>query len=195
MSTLAYGNLTARREKTTPVKTARKAGPRGLYDEAESDTPPPSGISGYIDAVAALVPAEVLALHAIILTFTTETVQGTDDLPVTQMTKDGAVALGWVFYGLIIMSIVLYFIGKKTKPDSWDWIRALIPPLAFVCWTMLQKTTAFDAICKDMNGVTRTVIALFVAVFLGIVAAYLAKKADQNPEQPIPPVQPDPPTG
>lgn len=58
MSTLAYASLTRRREQA----------PRG---ESMRNAPP--GVNSYVDALAALVPAEVLSVHALILAVTTET--------------------------------------------------------------------------------------------------------------------------
>ena len=58
MSTWAYAALTTKRINS----------PSGT----STSTSPP-GMSTYIDAVAALVPAEVLALHATIFSLTTKT--------------------------------------------------------------------------------------------------------------------------
>jgi hypothetical protein len=55
----------------------------------------------------------------------------------------------------------------------------LIPPLAFVGWTMLLRATAFDAIFPGLAKAPRTVAALFLAVILGRLASIFAQKADQ----------------
>ena len=52
MSTLAYAALTSRRERSPQGRTESEASP---------------GVGTYVDTLAALVPAEVLALHAAIL--------------------------------------------------------------------------------------------------------------------------------
>jgi hypothetical protein len=49
MSTLAYGALTRKREGAEPRHSNREDPPE---------------LKGYVDALAALVPAEVLSLHA-----------------------------------------------------------------------------------------------------------------------------------
>lgn len=160
MSTLAYAQITTRREEGEPGTTTTKSAP---------------GVSTYVDALAALVPAEVLTLHALILSVTTKTVATT-----TQIT-DPATLL-WAFYGLLILSIVLYT-APRLAVRQWgrlDFARAAIPPLAFVGWTMLQRSTAFDAVYPGLADAPRTVSALFLAVVLGLVATGLAYKADEK---------------
>jgi len=60
MSTWAYAKLTKKES--------------GAGTGTSTSTSPP-GLSTYIDMVAALVPAEVLAAHATILSFTSKTVR------------------------------------------------------------------------------------------------------------------------
>jgi hypothetical protein len=56
----------------------------------------------------------------------------------------------------------------------------IIPPLAFVGWTMLQRSTAFDAVFPTMPQAARTVAALFLGAVVGGLAAALAYQADQQ---------------
>lgn len=161
MSTVAYAALTTVREAADPKTKTR-------------DTAP--SVNTYVDAIAALVPAEVLALHAVIVSATTETVDG-----VTEITSRPT--LYWAFFGLLVLSIGLY-VGYRLMAKKWDKLdlaRMFIPPLAFVGWTMLQRATAFDAVFPDMADAPRTVVALFLAVILGVLAAALAYKAEQKP--------------
>ena len=58
MSTLAYAALTARREEASPGTSTTSGAP---------------GMRTFVDALAALVPAEVLSVHAAVLSFTTNT--------------------------------------------------------------------------------------------------------------------------
>jgi hypothetical protein len=109
MSTLAYAALTTRRIRATP---------------GTSTTTSPPGVQGYVDAVAALVPAEVLSLHAVIVSMTTATQNA-----VTTITHPGV--LRWAFWGLIGLSAVLYLVPRFRTPDRLDIARALIPPAAF----------------------------------------------------------------
>lgn len=163
MSTLAYGTLTTKRE---------------VADPGTSTGTEPPGVRTYIDALAALVPAEVLAAHAVLLPFVTKT--DTDDAGQNVATITEATTLKWVFWALILISVGLYLIARRTKLERWDVARALIPPLAFTFWTMLQKTTAFDAVWPGLREAPRNVIAVLGAVVLGAFATALAFKADQN---------------
>jgi len=160
MSTLAYAAFTTKREQAAP-------------NTSTSQSPP--GVSTYVDAFAALVPAEVLTLHALILPVTTRTVNAA-----TEITHPGT--LSWAFLGLLLLSVVLYVAPRLVagKWDRLDYLRTAIPPLAFVGWTMLQRATAFDAVFPNLAEAPRTVGALFLGVVLGLVAAALAYKADQK---------------
>ncbi len=164
MSTLAYATLTTRREAAPPGTST-------------SQSPP--GVKSYVDATAALVPAEVLTLHAVILSITTKTHQGTTGNSITEITEPQT--LSWAFFGLLVLGVVLYAVPRVRTWERLDFVRMLIPPIAFVAWTMLQKATAFDAVCPQLREVPRTVIALFVAVLLGLAAVLLAYRADRHP--------------
>jgi hypothetical protein len=161
MSTVAYAQLTNSRDLAAPG-TSTTASP---------------GVGTYADALSALVPAEVLSLHALVISATSE------------MTSNGTVitdasTLALAFWGLILMSAGFYIIPRwyGGRLDMLDIARALIPPLAFVGWTMLQRTTAFDAAFPAVTGTQRTVAALFLAVGLAGIAAMLAYGADQKPK-------------
>lgn len=180
MSTLAYGVLTKRREKA------------GAVERNETSL---SGIKGYVDAVAALVPAEVLAFHALALQLTTETVESqgkgsvrsaegatvtTQDAEVVTVITDPG-TLKVVFIALTLAAPLLYAIGHRYQHQGWhraDWLRMLVPGAAFVVWTMLQKSTAFDAIAASLAEAPRFLIAVGLAVLLGFLARELAYKAD-----------------
>lgn len=160
MSTIAYAAMTRTRSVAAPRTTIKSASP--------------SGITTYVDALAALVPSEILALHAFFLTFTTKTENGIITITEPQ-------ALGAAFYILIALAIILY-VASRLKGGAWDrldYLRAVIPGMAFVGWTMLQKATAFDAVAgNQMNQAMRNIIALTGAAVLGAIAAALARKAD-----------------
>jgi hypothetical protein len=160
MSTLAYAQFTTKREESQP-------------NTSTSASPP--GVKTYADALAALVPAEVLTLHALILSVTTKVENN-----VTKITAPET--LSWAFLGLIIISMSLYIAPRllAKKWDMLDWFRMAIPPIAFIGWTMLQRATVFDAVFPEMSDASRTVTALFLAVVLGAGATVLAYKADQK---------------
>ncbi|MBN2356641.1 hypothetical protein JXO59_11060 [candidate division KSB1 bacterium] len=157
MSTIAYAALSTLREKGARGKTT-------------------TSMSKYVDVLAALVPAEVLGLHAVILSVTTEI---TDEA--TRI--EHPTTLLWAYFGLILLSIGLYVVYRlqEKKWSRLDWIRMLIPPLAFVAWTMIQRATAFDALGWEAGEAPRTVIALFLSVILGVLTKCLADKADEMP--------------
>jgi hypothetical protein len=164
MSTVAYAKMTIARESAKP---------------STSSTSEPPGVKTYVDTLAALVPAEVLGLHAVILPLTTTKSGDTT-------TISDPDTLAWSFWGLLVLAVLLYVFARRYtnnqgKWDRLDWIRMLIPAAAFVGWTMLQRATAFDAVCPDLRHGPRSVIALFLAVVLGAIAAILASKADQKP--------------
>jgi len=163
MSTLAYAALTTVRDQQPPDTSTTTSLPN---------------VRSYIDAVAALIPAEVLTLHAVILSFTTETATGTNGNSITTITEPGT--LWYAFFGLLILSMVLYLVPRFRARDKFDWIRVAIPPVAFIAWTMLQKSTAFDAVWPGLGAAPRTVTALFIAVILAVLATMLGKKADQK---------------
>ncbi|GHO90706.1 hypothetical protein KSF_007540 [Reticulibacter mediterranei] len=167
MSTLIYAQLTGKREEAIP--------------NTSTSTSPP-GVQSYMDVLAALVPAEVLTVHTVVLSFTTMTEKNQAGELVTTITQPGT--LKWVFVALLLLSISLYFVGHRSSWDRWDFMRMLIPPLAFVGWTMLQKATAFDAIAPDLGQASRDAIAVIGAVILAVIAAQLAYQADQK--KPIP---------
>ncbi len=166
MSTLAYAKLTNVRDDTDPREAADGAKP---------------GINKYVDAMAALVPAEVLALHAMLITILTESNQGaTDNDTIITIVEPGTLA--WSFGGLIALTFVLYLLGRGWKhANGLDVLRMLVPAGAFVAWTMLQPSTAFDAVCPEMSSPTRMTIAVFAAVILGALATWLAGKAEASP--------------
>lgn len=160
MSTLAYGALTRKREEAEERKST----------EAE-----PPGVKTYVDALAALVPAEVLAVHATVLEVTTTSEEDEASETVTTITER-------VFWALLATTVVLYLLGlRRGKPAGWDLVRLLIPPLAFVGWTMLLQPSAFDAVDPGLGDADRTAIALIGALVFGAIAAALGQKADQSP--------------
>ena len=159
MSTVLYGAVSRERVRAEPKK---------------SKTVKP-GVKTYVDALAALVPAEVLAVHAVVISFATETVDGTTTIRAGDQ-------LIFFFYFLLAGSIALYFVGReRIIPAGWDWVRMLIPPAAFVGWTMLQPTTVFDAVLPRFNADWRWALGLALALFVSGVAAVLGEVQDQKP--------------
>jgi hypothetical protein len=166
VSTIAYAAMTTRRDASKPGTSTSASAP---------------GVGTYVDALAALVPAEVLSLHAAVLSFTTETATDAAGKATVRITEPATLA--GVFYALIVLTVLIYVVGrvKDGEWDRWDFARMLIPPLAFVGWTMLQKATAFDAVAKDsISPAARSAIAILGAAGLGGLASVLGTKADRK---------------
>jgi hypothetical protein len=167
MSTFAYAALTASRENAA----------------ADHGAEAPS-VKTYVDAVAALVPAEVLALHALAISLTTEKLGGSAGATIT---KPGSETLTWLFFVLVALSAAIYIAKFKTTKETssrlWLW-RAAIPPLAFVCWTALQQTSAFDAVFPNVAIAPRVIGAAIGAIVLGYAAQLGAAKAATAPSPP-----------
>jgi hypothetical protein len=166
MSTLLYSALTTRR-------IAAEAG--------TSSTSGQPGIKTYADAMAALVPAEVLAAQAVIVSYATAVTKNANGQQVTMITDPGWLKVA--FYGLIVISIGLYLGGRFSSTQGLqrlDFARMLIPPAAFVLWTMLQKTTTFDAVAPSFSAAGRSILAILLAIVVGALASLLGYKADQN---------------
>lgn len=168
MSSFAYGELSSKREEAAPTT---------------SSTTSPPGVSIYVDALAALVPTEVLTLHAFLLSITTKTEVNEAGEIVTTITDPGTLAI--LFWILLLLSCAFFLVGHLRKGRQYmhkpDLIRMMIPAVAFVLWTMLQKTTAFDAVWPGLGDVPRYAFAVVGAVVLGLVTAFLATKADAAP--------------
>lgn len=145
MSALLYGAMT------------RKSAENSFADNSDM-------LKTYIDTVAALVPADVLFIHTLILS----SVQGKIGQDPTNPENSMLIA---AFVLLILLSIGLFWVPKfqNIKAESkirLNYCRMFIPPVAFVTWTMLQKSTAFDAIAPNLPNGWRLLIALFLAVIL-----------------------------
>jgi hypothetical protein len=165
MSTLAYAAFTAKREAATPGTSTSSQAP---------------GVRTWVDALAALVPAEVLLAHGTLIGMMTVTKNEATG-PVTSITDTGTLKI--VFYALALLAVVLYM-GARIAMKKWDrmdWVRMFIPALAFIGWTMLQRATAFDAAFPGIGSAARNSIAIIGAIVLGLLASLLAYKADQTP--------------
>lgn len=161
MSTVVYAATTERREQSPKGKSTDEARP---------------GLGTWVDVLVALVPAEVLALHALVLNWAMKTETGADGNQVTTITDPGLLQIAfWVLIGL---AAFLYLFKKKRRLVRLDAVRAAIPALAFVGWTMLQQSTAFDAVFPDLADNTRYFIAVVAAIVLAVLADRLAVKAD-----------------
>lgn len=122
MGAIAYGHIVRRAETDSTFAS--------LTDEAKKE-------SKLVSTVAALVPAEILALHAWVLTRTT----ATDAAGTTSITDP--TTLGRSLVVLAALAVVVYLIGRGVaKWSRVDLIRMLIPGVAFIVWTALIGTSA-----------------------------------------------------
>lgn len=159
MSTLAYGAISRKRAEATAEESA--------HDE-------PPGLNAYVDALTAIVPAEVLAIHAVVISNATETVDG-------ETTITAPDQLGFFFWVLVVGSVALYLAGReRIVPKGWDWIRMLIPAAAFIGWTMLQPTTAFDGVAPDFDADWRWAYGLTIALAVSLLAGVLGVVQDKK---------------
>ena len=165
MSSLIYGIVTAK----------RAAAPAG-----QSQTTSGPAMGTYVDAVAALVPAEALALYAaVVIPYTTRTasVSGKN----TTVISDPRL-LQWSCAGLFALCGLLYLVGRQKAPFTLsDVVRFLIPPMALAAWLLIQNFGVWDIWWPGSDLGERTVIVAFGAVLLGIVASRLGLQADATP--------------
>lgn len=164
MSIIAYAQLTNAREAAAPGTSSTSSGP---------------GLRTYIDAMAALVPAEVLALHAVVISYTTTSAAaGT----AAAILPEGLRTLQVSFWGLLVLAAILYAVPRWLggRWDRFDLLRLAVVLLSFVGWTMLQRMTAFDAVFPAMASIPRTVTAVFLATVLAAATSGLALVADRK---------------
>lgn len=165
MGSFVYGFVTAQRVVAPPGKSQATAAP---------------AMTTYLDTLAALVPAEALALYAGVVVPNV-----TSAVPVTGKTgtviSDPAL-LSWSCAGLLALSAGLYIVGRmreKLTLSLWDIPRALIPLAAFTCWMLVQNPGVFDVWWPGSSMAGRVVIAAFTAIMLGVLAKALGYQADQ----------------
>ena len=176
LSTVAFAQLAASRQQTDP-------------------SAPQKGPGKYADILAAIIPAEVIAAHAFIVSSATEvksvTIAGKPE-QVTDVTDPAALKVA--FFGLVLASIVLYAMTKlstSARWHAWDYVRMMIPPTAFVAWTLVTEPSAFDGFDQgDLNDTTQIAVGVVAAVILGAVAKLCQDKADAATPTPPPPAAP-----
>ena len=148
MSAFAYGRIVQQQ--------ATAATPRIL-----------TGTDKLILAVAALIPTEVIAGHAYLLGRLTTT----DAAGTTTVTDAPALRVAMVV--LLALSFLPFVVGRGTK--DWkgsDWVRFLLPPAAFLAWTMLIGTSALT---PWVAGRVPADALAIVGVLLGFVLIFVKR--------------------
>jgi hypothetical protein len=168
MSAYTYGAFAKKREKATRATQG---------DRSDSTTNEPPGLSTTVDSLIAIVPVEVVGVHALAVTFL----------------SDKWTLIG-IYTGCIVLCLALYVVGhlsadpdvdgidllRKPRESLWrrphalDGVRIALPVLAFVAWTMLSKETAWDEIFPDMKMGTRYFWGLIAAIVVLIAAKVIA---------------------
>jgi hypothetical protein len=175
MSSFLYGSLSRQRQATSPrSRLAMAESAPGGTSVAPVGGTATGTVSHWQDALTALVPAEVLALHAVAMTIGTTT-SGTGAGRTTVITAPGEMRV--VFGVLVLMAFGLYLVGAKSAKGL-DLLRAGIAAAAFVLWTMIQPSTAFDALGLETSSLVRVMVAVVGAVLLAAAVDALARKAD-----------------
>ena len=164
MSALLYGFAIKRREAAQPAMTAFFQEPGPMADHARAT----DSTNAIVTAIAALVPADVIAVHAFVLGLATKV--GDDGS--TAITEPDALRV--TFVALPIVAALLFLIGRGVA--DWtrrDWIRLVIPPAAFIIWTGILGTSALTPWIMTFHWSTSIVAAIAAAcgaVLLGVSA-------------------------
>jgi hypothetical protein len=169
MSSFVYGLVTSK----------RMAAPAGQSQKAAAPA-----MTTYVDTLAALVPAEALALYsAVVIPNATKTVSVHGK---AEAIISSSGLLSWSCAGLMVLSVALYLLGryKDAKFTSWDILRSLIPPAALAAWMLVQNPGVFDVWWRGSAIGERVVIAAFAAVILGVLAKSLGYQADMAQPKP-----------
>lgn len=172
MSTLAYAALTTRRQESTPTMSMWAS----ATDPANTKAGKP-GVGAWLDTVAALVPAEVLAANAFLIQLVTKSSK--DSSGGTSVAISNPTDAKILFWTLFAVAPLIYILAHLATWDRWDWLRVLIPPGAFVLWSTLQSGTAFTAVAH-WSEFTRYLVGVIGVTLLAAIARQLAYKADAS---------------
>jgi len=155
MSAFVYGRMMARHARAEQRW-------RELGVDGQAGKPAPKAPDPFITSVAALIPADIIAAHAFVLTQTTRT----DEAGATTITDP--TLLQWSLIGLLGATVVVYLLGRGI--NGWvppaDLVRLTIPALAFLAWTALIGTSALSPWVAGIAKAPVVVIAIVGAVVL-----------------------------
>ena len=138
-----------------------------------------SGDNKIVEGLVAIIPVDIITLHAVVLSLTTTTNKTTGEVSITDPTT-----LKNSLFVFIVLAAALFVIGHlKTsdtpafKWDSWDWLRIVLPPLAFLAWAGL---TGVSALTPWILNWSKAWVALSAGV-IGIVVLALATATAEEP--------------
>jgi hypothetical protein len=182
MSAFLYGRMTAKRE-AAPQSQLLFDGIEGqqVVVTRSSTTTEAPGLKTYADIFTALVPAEVIAAALFFVSQFTDT-KSVPNQPGKSVTVTDWHSLKLAFWGCAAAAIVLYVAGHY-QGGTWtavDFIRMMIPPLAFAGWSMAQTpSTIFDAAIR-LGSDTKVLLIVGGGVALGAAAGWLGIQADKQ---------------
>jgi hypothetical protein len=160
VSSLAYGRLVREDARARSANVATE-------DTAENKL---------VAGLAGLIPAEVIAAHAIILTATTKT---TSDGTTTISSPD---PLGASLWGLLVLAVLFYLVGRGLS--NWtpiDVVRLALPPAAFLVWAALIGTSALSPWIAGIDHAWLTVgAALLGGALIAVSTAVAPKKLTEG---------------
>jgi len=168
VSTFLYGRMMSR---STAVAPPPEAPVKALHLELPAVHP--AGDNKLVAALAALVPAEILAAHAIIVAVTT----ATDAAGTTTITHPDVLKVCFIL--LLGLTAVLYLIGRGI-PQHWtpiEVLRLLLPCVSFVVWTGLLGTSALSPWIPA--GVSHAAVVASAALMAVLIVA-LSSKVQPN---------------
>jgi hypothetical protein len=124
VSTILYARLTGKVESSAALLAA-----------TAGDQTSAQQVAALAQRVAALVPSEALLLYGIALA------------SATQKAEDGSITISdpqllkWAVPILALACVAMYALAKSTKWLPVDFLRLIIPPGAFVAWTLFESTS------------------------------------------------------
>ena len=138
MSTYLYARAT-RRAESNPMQA------RALDKDIET---PEQKQSELAQKIAALVPAEVLVIWGAVLA------QATDTSESGESTIGNPTLLKWSLVGGAVLALALFVLPKLILGwEAKDFGRMLVPPLAFLAWTLLTGSTAHLLFGSPWDGI------------------------------------------
>src|SRR5579875_1795544 len=141
-----------------------------------------SSTDKYIGVLGALVPAEVLAAHAVIMQAVVQHVRvgrGANARTATVVPHTGWVQ--FTFWALAAITVLLYLGGRRATDGGFHLLDiggVLVPPAAFFGWCLLENDSAFEAV-HDFGTQGRHVLGIVLALVLPVVAVAVGYRADR----------------